>query len=294
MNLVLLAIFVAVPAALGDGPLPVVLWHGMGDSCCNPESMGAIKKLIQDNVPGVYVLSLEIGSSVSDDTENGFLMNVNKQISMVCDTIAADANLQGGYNAIGFSQGGQFLRAVQQRCPSPSMKNLISVGGQHQGVYGFPKCPGSEYLCNIVRKALNLGAYVSFVQSSIVQAEYWHDPMNEDTYKAKSVFLADINNENTVNQTYKTNLMMLQNFVMVQFTKDTMVQPIASEWFGFYDAGQSTTTHTLQQSTLYTEDRLGLQQMDAAGKLKFLSIDADHLQIDDQDFINQIINPFLK
>lgn len=39
------------------------------------------------------------------------------------------------YNAIGFSQGGQFLRAVAQRCPG-GMKKLISFGGQHQGVYG--------------------------------------------------------------------------------------------------------------------------------------------------------------
>jgi len=40
---------------------------------------------------------------------NGFFMNVNDQISMVCDTIARDKKLQGGYNAVGFSQGGQFL-----------------------------------------------------------------------------------------------------------------------------------------------------------------------------------------
>ena len=33
--------------------------------------------------------------------------------------------LQGGYNAIGFSQGGQFLRAVAQRCPNPPMKNAV-------------------------------------------------------------------------------------------------------------------------------------------------------------------------
>lgn len=39
------------------------------------------------------------------------------------------------YNAIGFSQGSQFLRAVAQRCPH-GMKTLISFGGQHQGVYG--------------------------------------------------------------------------------------------------------------------------------------------------------------
>ena len=27
----------------GADPVPVVIWHGMGDSCCNPSSMGSIK-----------------------------------------------------------------------------------------------------------------------------------------------------------------------------------------------------------------------------------------------------------
>lgn len=35
-----------------------------GDSCCNPLSMGSIKDLIEKQIPGVYVHSLEIGSSI--------------------------------------------------------------------------------------------------------------------------------------------------------------------------------------------------------------------------------------
>ena len=42
---------------------PVVLWHGMGDSCCNPISLGAIQKLIEANISGVYVKSIEIGKN---------------------------------------------------------------------------------------------------------------------------------------------------------------------------------------------------------------------------------------
>jgi len=219
---------------------------------------------------------------------------VNKQVEMVCQQIASDPKLAQGYNSIGFSQGGQFLRAVAQRCPNPPMKNLISIGGQHQGVYGFPKCPGSSKFCDIVRKLLNYGAYVGFVQNNVVQAEYWHDPLNEEEYKEKSVFLADINNEKTVNETYKQNLVKLENFVMVLFTKDSMVQPKESEWFGFYNPGSSTDLFTLQNSTLYQEDRLGLKQMDQQGKLKFLSVDADHLQLTDDFLINEIINKYLK
>ena len=30
---------------------------------------------------------------------------------------------------------------------------------------------------------------------SLVQAQYWHDPLKDDLYKKHSVFLADINQE---------------------------------------------------------------------------------------------------
>lgn len=36
-------------------------------------------------------------------------------------------------------------RAVAQRCPSPPMKNLISVGGQHQGIYCHIWRTNTEY-----------------------------------------------------------------------------------------------------------------------------------------------------
>jgi len=36
-------------------------------------------------------------------------MNVNDQVAEACHKIASDSKLHKGYNAIGFSQGGQFL-----------------------------------------------------------------------------------------------------------------------------------------------------------------------------------------
>ncbi len=35
-----------------------------GDSCCNPLSMGAIKKMVEEEISGIYVLSLMIGKNV--------------------------------------------------------------------------------------------------------------------------------------------------------------------------------------------------------------------------------------
>ena len=42
--------------------------------------MGSIKNLIQDQLPGVYVLSLELGNNEEEDSMNGFFLNANKQV----------------------------------------------------------------------------------------------------------------------------------------------------------------------------------------------------------------------
>ncbi|XP_012262178.2 palmitoyl-protein thioesterase 1 [Athalia rosae] len=281
------------PEVAGD-PAPIVLWHGMGDSCCFSFSLGAVKIILEQNIPGVYVTSIRIGNSEIEDVENSYFRKVDDQVNQVCEQLANDTRLQGGYNAIGFSQGAQFLRAVAQRCPNPQMKNLISIGGQHQGVYGLPHCGSLEHrLCDYMRKMLNYAAYTKIVQRKLVQAQYWHDPLKEEDYKKYSMFLADVNNEVTMNEDYKTNLQKLNKLVLIKFENDTMVQPRETEWFGFYKPGQSVELQSLQESTIYTEDRLGLRAMDEAGKIDFLSIQADHLQFTDVWLIENVIKKYL-
>ncbi|KAK8375984.1 hypothetical protein O3P69_008602 [Scylla paramamosain] len=279
-----------------DKPTPLVIWHGMGDTCCFFFSMGRIKKMVEERIPGIYVRSLMIGDNIIADEEHGYFGNVNSQVEEVCQKLASDPELQGGYHAMGFSQGGQFLRAVAERCPNPSMKNLVTLGGQHEGVFGLPSCPSSpseSRFCEYVRKLLNYGSYVSWIQDSLVQAQYWHDPLHEDDYRNNSIFLADINNEKVVNEEYRSNLKKLDNFVMVKFLKDSMVVPTESEWFGFYSPGQDKEILPLQQTELYLEDRLGLKEMDEAGKLQFVSVDGDHLEFSDEWFLQEIVDKYI-
>lgn len=292
-----LFVFLCVINVISATPTPIVLWHGMGDTCCIAFSLGAFKIFLQNHIPGVYVHSLRIGNSTVEDLENGYFMNPNKQIEYVCKKLSLDPNLQNGFNAIGFSQGSQFLRAVIQRCGHklPPIKNFISVGGQHQGVYGLPHCGALEHeTCDYVRELLNYAAYYSWVQNSLVQATYWHDPLHEITYKKKSEFLADINNERKVNKTYINNLNKLNKFVLILFEEDSIVQPKETEWFGFYAPGQAKKLMTLQESALYIKDRLGLKRMDKDKKLVFLSSPGDHLRFGEKWFIDNVINPYLK
>jgi len=110
------------------------------------------------------------------------------------------------------------------------MKSLVSLGGQHQGIFGFPNCPGETFdLCNSVRELLTIGAYVEQVQNNVVQAQYWHDPLDFDNYVKHSAFLAEINNERKENfkPEYAENLAKLENLVLVMFAqvrKDTFLK----------------------------------------------------------------------
>lgn len=236
------------------------------------------------------MLSLEIGGDLVDDVKSGYFIHPNKQIEEVCQAVQNDTKLAGGFNAIGFSQGAQFLRALKQRCPTPRMINLISLGGQHQGVFGLPNCPSlSSWTCEKLRQMLNYGAYSSWLQDYLVQATYWHDPLNEVTYRNYSTFLADINNENQINLEYKNNLLDLDQLVLVKFENDTIVQPRESQWFGFYEPGQDKVIQSMEETRLYTEDRIGLKELNESGRLKLLQTEGNHLQFSKKFFVENIL-----
>lgn len=50
-----------------------------------------------------------MGKNAAEDSRNSYLMHPNKQVEQACRMIATDAKLKDGYNAIGFSQGSQFM-----------------------------------------------------------------------------------------------------------------------------------------------------------------------------------------
>lgn len=294
MRFLLLSIVLVSVTSCLSATTPIVLWHGIGDTCCNPLSIGGFTDYLVKQLNGTKVLSLKIGSNFLDEMKNSYLMNSNDQVAEACGIIQADPDLKNGYHAIGFSQGGQFLRAVAQRCPSPPMRNLVSLGGQHQGVFGFPKCPGASVtLCEYVRKMLDYGAYWSWIQSEIVPAQYWHDPNDEDNYKAKSIFLADINNEQKVNQSYKDNLSKLEKLILVQFGADTVVQPKESSWFGWYKPGQDKNVDKMEDTDLYKSDRIGLKALNEKGNVHLIEVpNSDHLQFTEEWFTENILNKF--
>eukprot|EP00803_Ostreobium_quekettii_P007549 evm.model.scf_2008.3 EVM.evm.TU.scf_2008.3 scf_2008:13741-17931(-) len=272
--------------------LPIVLWHGMGDSCCDPRSIGGIK----DNLTaalGVFVHSIATGIGEQEDIKSSYFGNVNEQVLQVCEELRGIPELQGGFNAVGFSQGGQFLRAVVEYCQhnGPKMHVLVTMGGQHQGVANVPGCEKESAWCWLMQTILGHGAYTKWASKHSVQAQYVKDPHDLEGYMKYNEFLPAINNEHAFKTPqYRTNLVSLKKLVLLRFANDTVVIPRDSSWFSFYNG---TDIIPMRDLDVYKEDWIGLKQLDERGAIDFGDVPGDHMDFTMEWFMENVVEKYL-
>lgn len=263
-------------------PLPLVIWHGLGDSY-QGSGLKEIASLAQETNPDTYVHIINLADSDLGDREATFLGNVTEQLETVCAQLANEPILSTApaVNALGFSQGGQFLRGYIERCNFPPVRNLVTVGSQHNGISEFQQCKWTDLLCNAAELILHAGRWSGVVQGGMVPAQYFRDPEELDEYLVNSNFLADVNNEREVkNVTYRENLVSLNRFAMLLFANDTVAHPKESAWFAEVNGTSGEVTH-LRDRALYKEDWLGLRELDEKGALDFITVPGDHMQLED-------------
>lgn len=111
----LAAAALAVAAAPADANPAVVIWHGLGDAW-DSDGMELVTQAIH-NTTGGYTLSISMASSAEqqqddEDRRAGFMGSIDEQVARVCQQLKHDESLRNGFHAMGFSQGGQFLRWV--------------------------------------------------------------------------------------------------------------------------------------------------------------------------------------
>jgi len=97
-----------------------------------------------------------------------------------------------------------------------------------------------------------------------------------------------------VNQDYIVRLQKLNKFVMIKFENDTIVEPKETSWFGFYKPGSDKELLTLEESEIFTKDRLGLKKMKEDGKLVFLATPGNHMQITKAWFVENVVEKYLR
>jgi palmitoyl-protein thioesterase len=275
------------PAATDDSddtPLPLVIWHGLGDTF-DGEGIAQVAELAEAAHPGTYVYVVALGASGNDDRSATFFGNVTTQIEAVCEQLASHPIIgtAPAIDAIGFSQGGQFLRGYVERCNDPPVRSLVTFGSQHNGIVEFRACGDSDWLCKGAMALLRFNTWSAFVQSRLVPAQYYRDPATPETYAKyldNSNFLADINNERELkNVEYKRNIARLSNLVLYQFEDDTVVIPKDTSWFAEVNG---TEVIPLRARDLYREDWIGLRELDQKGGLYFKSTPGQHMDISEK------------
>jgi palmitoyl-protein thioesterase len=223
-----------------------------------------------------------MADDASSDQSATFYGNLTEQVAKACADIAAHPILSTApaIDALGFSQGGQFLRAYVQRCNNPPVRSLVTFGSQHNGITAFKECGTSDWLCRGAMALLRVGTWSSFVQSHLVPAQYFRDPAQYDKYLEHSNFLADINNERPIkNHMYNRNIAMLENLALYMFEDDTTVIPKETAWF---EEVNGTEIIPLRARKLYSEDWLGLRQLDRKGGLQMRTIPGEHMRLTDK------------
>lgn len=111
-------------------PHPLVVWHGLGDSGYS-NGMLELKTTLEQAYPGLYVHLISLADSDGSDRNRGVFGKVDDDVEQVCQELSSVKQLKNGFDAIGFSQGGQFLRALVQRCEKVQVRNLVTFGSQH-------------------------------------------------------------------------------------------------------------------------------------------------------------------
>lgn len=268
-------------------PLPLVIWHGLGDSYLS-EGMKGMSAMAEEVNPGTYVYAVHLDDSEGGDRQATFMGNVTEQIAYVCEQLASEPILSTApaVNALGFSQGGQFLRGYVERCNNPPVRNLVTFGSQHNGIAKYQACADTgDWICRGAEALLRLGTWSHLAQSRVVPAQYFRDPEDLESYLEHSNFLADINNERDVkNPDYKARLASLNKFVMYMFENDETVYPKESAWFAEFNKTTHNVTE-LRDRQIYKEDWIGLRELDKRGKLEFRTVSGAHMKLTEEDVV---------
>ena len=247
------------------------------------DGLRAVGEILNETIGDTYTYYIRLDDDASADRSATFLGNLTLQVEKVCEDLASHPILSKApaINAIGFSQGGQFMRAYVERCNKPRVANLVTFGSQHNGISDFQQCGSSDWVCQSWSGLLKGNTWSALVQSRLVPAQYFRNPEDLEKYLKNSNFLADINNEREVkNKTYTQNMINLDKFAMYMFSEDTTVIPKETSHFSEVNTTSGKVTK-IQDRDIYKHDWIGLRWLDEWGRLDFRIAEGGHMQFAD-------------
>ena len=231
---------------------PTILIHGIGG---DKSDLNDIQNHLASKDIEVY--NLEIGNGKLDS----IFMSINDQCYNFGQNIKQLNLTNTKINILGVSQGGLIARCYLERYSDSiqPVHSLITYGTPHMGIY------------------------TSWIE--LKKLEYWKNPFKYDEYLLDNKFLKYINNEidHPDYQKYKKNIVSLDNFLVIWSSVDTVITPLQSSKLEYFNTTQASTQYNLsivplKQSQTYTNDFLGLRELDINGKLHIEQYECAHEQ----------------
>jgi palmitoyl-protein thioesterase len=268
--------------------VPTAMFHGLGDFCMQPGD-------IQFN----RMVSKGTGAPVKCIENSGFpsvgsiINNFEEMAEKACKKIANDKTFSGEFNVVGLSQGGILARYIAEECDMPGkVRNIATFGGPHMGVAKVPGC-FEGVMCDILNIVVDKVIYNSYVQDWVAPAGYFRNVNAWTTYLKDSVFLPALNNEHSSSDyasLRKASFSGINAGLFVMFSEDTVIYPKETAHFAGLDKHGQVLK--LEDSDFYKNDLIGLKTLNEAKKLKFDTVDGDHLQFT-TEYIKDTLIPFL-
>jgi len=270
--------------------LPIFFMHGVND---NHNEFDGMQENIRQIDPNVTMYSLP----VCDDTASyANLWNQGLQVmDRMRERIALAPEIyKDGYVLLSHSQGALTARTVVERMDDHNIHTFIGLAGPQVGEFGIPDSPGeNKYLepakvgKDLVFELVFSGLKADAFQQWLSFANYWYDPRPSyglvgtpyKDYLEGNTFLPVFNNDpnrgtqgpvkkkdDAEGARYKTNLLRLKQAVFTAGTTDNMIIPYNSGVWETYGPDGKTIV-PLKSTPLWTEDWLGLRQLDESGRL---------------------------
>ncbi|OAF64290.1 hypothetical protein A3Q56_08008 [Intoshia linei] len=257
---------ISKPKALNRN-IPIVLWSGLGDNFENVNYV--VNQLEMLTLRKIYVIQFTKFPSL--DTIISYFFPLF-QVTYACNWLHYNKkHFLNGFDGIGISQGGVFLRILSQTCTNgPKMVNLLTLASPHRGISHVPMCS----ICDAIITAYNISEIVynhSYKSSSITFLSYWHDVYQEKLYREKSL-IGYMN--------YHGKKINFERLIMIQQLDDDLVLPHQSACFEYYNPklGQNHI-QSFNESEIYWFDTIGLKKLYDSNNMVCISNKGRHNDI---------------
>ncbi|KAJ0961872.1 hypothetical protein J5N97_029700 [Dioscorea zingiberensis] len=304
VSVILVAVVFAAATPISFS-IPFLYVHGLNDECKSNLTSGIIEVLSYwSGLPGHCIA---IGNGIMDSwfmplQRQGkihYYRMTNRSIiitDILCEKVKEMEELKEGFNIVATSQGTLTARGLVQFCDGiPPVRNFISVYGPQAGIASVPLCGNlGPFICGFVAELLKHRVYTDFVQNLLAPSGYFKIPTAIPQYLEYASFLPRLNNErpNERNSTYKERFSSLNTLVLIMADNETILVPKETSWFGYFPEGNWFPVLLPHQTPLYKEDWIGLKKLDDEGRVEFISVPGDHVELTEDDMKKYIV-PYL-